>query len=268
MPTGPAVTQREADLEIAVEPHPEPSQVRTQRVVLHVEDVLPERIRIEHVAMRSFDLGHPQQIRGSIAGRPRELVLRAVRGHERLEPRVVRQPLGPLRERRDVRRQLPGCRVARGRPRGHVDGRDRHGPRRRVERMLVMCMRVAAWRRPDRRLDDLGWQHPSERRLGELLQRDGEDALREHRAVVRRRVVERRLPLRPQLQAVEAELAGEVGERMTPARVRRAAPDVLALRAREARVVDREHEALDAERAQGRGDELALRAHVAPSRAT
>ena len=129
--------------------------MRAQRVVLHVEDVLPERIRIEHVAVRVFHLGHPKRIGRAVPGRPRAVVLGAVRGDERLEPRVVRQPLGPLRERRDVRRELHGCRVSSGRPRGHVDGRDRHRPRRRVERMLVMCMRVAARRRPDRRLDDL-----------------------------------------------------------------------------------------------------------------
>jgi hypothetical protein len=90
-----------------------------------------------------------------------------------------------------------------------------------------------------------------------LLVREGRErhvqhVAREERPVIRRGIVLRRLPLRAELDAIEAQLPRELEEAQAPFRIRRAPADVLARSAREARVVDAQHQVAHVQRGQRR----------------
>ena len=84
-------------------------------------------------------------------------------------------------------------------------------------------------------------------------------AAAEQRRVVRGGVERRRLPLRPELQPVKAELRREFQESVSALRERRSAAEVFRGISGKREVVDREQQPLDAQRPQRLADELAQR---------
>ncbi len=90
-------------------------------------------------------------------------------------------------------------------------------------------------------------------------ERDRERVAREDRPVVRRPIDARRYALRAQLQPGEPETVGELAETPRTVRIGRPAARILAPVAREARVVHREDQVVDAERAPGLVCDLAQR---------
>src|SRR5690242_20451832 len=90
--------------------------------------------------------------------------------------------------------------------------------------------------------------------MGVLAQRrecDGQRASREKGAIVRRRIIERRVALRPELDPVEPEPAQEPKQFVRPLGIWGSAAYVLIRRARKALIVNREDEAFDTEGTQG-----------------
>src|SRR5882762_9838273 len=91
------------------------------------------------------------------------------------------------------------------------------------------------------------------------LERDRGRAAAEERSVVGRRVVRRGLALRPELQAMEAEIGGEAEKCAPSAREGRAPPRVVGGVPRQGQIVDGEQQTLDAERFECVTDQLAQR---------
>ena len=263
----PGIPGRETNLQIPKQLQAPRRRPLPQRRVLRVHEELPEGIglhlprvlRHQHLPA----IGERGLLTGARAPQPpiplaRPLLpvgaamLRAQHVVERvpLQPLVVLAPEGVevLREPRDgaAGRRLEPL-VPEGVP----------GILQRLvlgsEGVAVLHPRLPTRPGRDEGLQTLGPHQPAPGLLvRERRERHVQHVAREERPVIRRGVVLRRLPLRAELDAVEAQLPRELEEAHAPFRVRRAPAEVLARCAREARIMDAQHQVAHVQRGQGR----------------